>query len=69
MRLGTKDLQLSPYHSLIITSGVEELKEEECFEDVIPLSEPLTLEKEIPGSSIGVNLCVSVGTMPPPPSP
>ena len=46
---------------------MEELIEEECFKVVTLLSEPLTLEKEILGSSIGVNLCVSLGTIPPPP--
>ena len=67
MRLGTEDMSLSPYQSLTMTTEVEELIEEECLKDVTLLSEPLTLEKEILGSSIGVNLSVSVGTMPPPP--
>ena len=69
MRLGTEDMPLSPYQSLTITREVEELIEEEYFKDVTLLSEPLTLEKEIPGSNIGVNLIISVGTMPPPPTP
>ena len=53
MRLGIKDMPLSPNQSLTITREVEELIEKECFKDVTLLSEPLTLEKEIPGSSIG----------------
>ena len=67
MRLGTEDMPLSPFQSLIITREVEELIEEECIKDITLLSEPLTLEKEIPESCIGVNLRVSMGTMPPPP--
>ena len=66
MRLGTEDMPLSPYQTLTITREVEELIEEECFKDIALLPEPLTLEKEIPGLGIGVNLSNSLGIMPPP---
>ena len=66
MRLGTKDMPLSPYQSLTITKEVEKLIEEECFRYITLLSEPLTLENEIPGLGIGVNLSISLGIVPPP---
>ena len=49
MRLGTEYMTLSPYQSLTITREVGKLIEEEWFKDVTLLSEPLTLEKGIPG--------------------
>ena len=40
MKLGTEDMPLSPYKALTITIEVEELIEEECFNDVSPIPEP-----------------------------
>ena len=65
MRLGTEDMPLSPYQSLTITREVEELIEEECFKEIALLPEPLTLETEIPRLGTGVNLSISLGTLPP----
>ena len=58
MRLETVDMPLSPYQSLTITKDVEDLIEEECFKDVSPPPEPLTLEMEFPGLGAGVNVSV-----------
>ena len=41
IRLGSKDMPLSPYQSLTITREVEELIEEECFKDIALLPESL----------------------------
>ena len=58
MRLGIEDMPLFSHESLTITKEVEELIEE-CFKSVTILCEPLTLEKEIVGSSSGENISVS----------
>ena len=48
MKFGTEDMPLALYQSLTITREVEELIEEECFKEILPVPEPLILENEIP---------------------
>ena len=69
MKLGTEDMPLSPYQSLIIPREVEELIKEECFKGISLVPEPLTLETEIPGLGTGANFSIFLGTMPPPTPP
>ena len=50
----TVGMPLSSYQSLTITKDVEDLIEEECFQNISPPPEPLTPEMEFPGLGVGV---------------
>ena len=64
MELGTEDMPLSPYQSLIIPKEVEELIKEEYIKGIFLVPEPLTLETKILGLGTGANFSIFLDTMP-----
>ena len=61
MEVGTEDMPLSPYQSLIIPREVEELIKEECFKGISLVPEPLTPETKIPRLGTGANVSSFLG--------